>query len=80
MRVEITEKRLSDTDPETDHRYLQHEGDVISVPDSLGTKWCSLGWAKDVDGNVPTGERKAGVAELVVDSVKHVLASDSPGD
>lgn len=62
MKVEITEVRLSDAHEE--RHYLQHEGDRITVPDALGLKWCSLGWAKDVDGNVPTGERKVTGAEL----------------
>lgn len=57
MRVEITEKKLSDLDEENDRHYLLFEGDTITVPDKLGEKWCGLGWAKDVDGNVPTGER-----------------------
>ncbi len=78
MRVEITEKRLSDTDHETERHYLQHEGDVITVPDELGTKWCSRGWAKDVDGNVATGERIVSGAELRVDNGAHA-SSDSSG-
>lgn len=64
MRVEITEERLSDTDPVTERHYLQHKGDIITVPASLGEKWCSLGWAKDVDGNVETGERIPGARTL----------------
>ena len=78
MRVEITEERLSDTDPETGRHYLHEAGDVITVPDSLGKTWCKHGWAKDVDGNVPTGERKVVGAELKPASVKRTL-SDSSG-
>ena len=71
MKVEITEKRLSDADPDTGRHYLQGEGDVISVPDALGKKWCELGWAKDVDGKVPTGERIVRGAVVDVKGTKH---------
>ena len=77
MRVEITEDRLSDTDPETGRHYLQREGDALTVPDALGTTWCSHGWAKDVDGNVPTGERKVVGVDLKPDNVKHTLTDSN---
>jgi hypothetical protein len=73
MRVEITEDRLSDTDPDTDRHYLHERGDVITVPDALGAKWCMLGWARDVAGNVPTGERIPGVRDVVVDVQDHTI-------
>lgn len=68
MRVEITEKRISDTDPDTQQLHQLHEGDIVSVPDKLGARWCALGWAKDVDGVVPTGERVVGPSSLDVQS------------
>lgn len=71
MRVEVTEKRLSDQDPDTERVYVQSEGDVITVPDNLGKKWCGLGWAKDVDGKVPTGERVVRGASVQPKSTKH---------
>lgn len=58
MRVEITEERLSDTDEETGQHYNQANGDTITVPDKLGQYWCDNGWARDVSGDYPTGERK----------------------
>lgn len=67
MRVEILEDRLSDTDPDTDRHYLHEKGDVITVPDPLGAKWCKHGWAKDLGGATPTGERVPGVATIEVD-------------
>lgn len=60
MRVEILEKRISDVDPKTEHHYVVHLGDVLTVPDDVGTRWCAYGWAKDADGNVETGERIPG--------------------
>lgn len=32
--------------------------DRLSVPDEVGQRWIAAGWAKDVAGNIPTGERK----------------------
>jgi hypothetical protein len=65
MKVQITERRISDTDPEGT-RHLFHEGDVVTVSDAYGQKLCALGWAKDVDGVVPTGERRPGAQTLEV--------------
>lgn len=70
MRVEILEERLSDTDADTDRHYLQHKGDVITVPEKLGAKWCGAGWAKDLDGKVDTAERVPGAAQLEVSPAK----------
>lgn len=80
MRVEITEKRLSDACEETGRHFLQHEGDVVTVPDSLGQKWCKHGWAKDVDGKIETGERIVTGARLRVDSIKHKTTTSKVGD
>lgn len=70
MKVEITEERLSDVDPDTGKLYLQTKGDRITVPDALGKKWCKYGWAKDTSGKVKSAERKPGVQALEVQSVK----------
>lgn len=71
MRVEITEKRLSTKDRSTGRLYVQQEGDIITVPDEIGARWCSLGWAKDVDGKVPTGKRRVYRAEVEPRSTTH---------
>lgn len=63
MRVEILEKRISDQDPETGHQYVAQQGDVLTVPDAVGNRWCHYGWAKDVDGVITTGERIEGSRE-----------------
>lgn len=60
MRVEITELRLKDTDPDTGQQYDLQKGDILPVPDSCGFRWCTYGWAKDVDGVIATGERIPG--------------------
>lgn len=70
MRIEITEDRLSDTDAATGKHYSQVKGDVITVPDAYGARLCSLGWAKDTEDKVPTGERKPGAEQLAPKKVR----------
>lgn len=53
--------------------FVLDAGDVKSnVPDELATLWVKAGWAKDVDGNIETGERQVLNANLTVTSVKTV--------
>lgn len=52
MKIEITEPNGI-----LHGRERFESGDVRSVDDALGDYFCRMGWAKDVDGNVPTGER-----------------------
>jgi hypothetical protein len=79
MRVTILEERLSDQDPETERLYVQEKGDTITVPDALGTKWCGLGWAEDVDGKVKTGERRVEGAHIVAPDKASHKAVDTNG-
>lgn len=65
MRVEITEQKLKDAG------YDLVQGDVITVPDSVGQAWCDHGWAKDADGVYPTGERRVVGAELKPEKASH---------
>lgn len=85
MRVEITEPdgkkghAISTIDPDTvdpvtgggGRLYVQSQGDVITVPDRFGALLCSRGWAKDVDGKVPSAERKPGAVRVAPVKVKH---------
>lgn len=80
MRVEITEERLSDLDEETGKHYLQERDDVITVPDSVGQKWCDHGWAKDVDGVYPTGERSIHPVEIAPDKVAQGSVAVNKGE
>jgi len=66
MQIQITEKRLSTSDPETGRHYLLFEGDLVTVPDALGKRWCDKGWGKDRAGKYASGERKAGAERLTV--------------
>jgi hypothetical protein len=86
MRVEITEENgknghaISTKDPETGRLYVQAKGDVITVSDSFGALLCGRGWAKDVDGNVPTGERIVRGATVRPKSAKHAAKDSHPAE
>ena len=73
MRVKITEERLSDAG------YVLSKDDTITVDDKLGGYWCDQGWAEDVDGKHPTGERRVIGAELAVEKASHSTKSTNPG-
>lgn len=51
MKVEVLEERLSSDG------FIGEKGDIFTVPDEVGQCWCKAGWAKDLAGNVETGER-----------------------
>lgn len=53
---------------------LYVHGDQVTVSDEFGEKWCGAGWAKDLAGNVETGERRTDVQVLSVDDgeIDHV--------
>jgi hypothetical protein len=46
--------------------YIVSDGDIISIPDEIGKRWCSYGWAKDIDNNVMTEERNISDIILIV--------------
>ena len=50
MKIECLELFLHGRD-----RY--ESGDIRTVPDALGAYFVNNGWAKDMDGKVPTGDR-----------------------
>lgn len=53
MKIEITEKTGIRTQ---EYGHMKH-GEIREVDDHLGAFYCANGWAKDVSGTVPTGER-----------------------
>lgn len=53
MKVEILEKTGI-----REAGVLYAHGDQVTVADEVGERWCGAGWAKDLDGNVETGERR----------------------
>lgn len=64
MRIEVLGNKLKDDG------YDLVQGDTITVHDAIGARWCGFGWAKDVDGNVPTGERKPGAQRINAQNAK----------
>ena len=70
MRVEVTEDNLKSDG------YCLERGDSIRVPDEVGTRWCALGWARDVEGKVPSGERVVLDARLDVHTAVQGLTSE----
>jgi hypothetical protein len=77
MRVEITEAKISDVDLDTGRLYTLEQGDILTVPDALGARWCAYGWARDTAGVVPTGERIPGPRDVILDVQDHTLAGGS---
>jgi hypothetical protein len=69
MKIEILENRLSSDG------FVGELGDRFTVPDEVGAHWCSLGWAKDLSGAVPTGERIVINAAL---NVQDVITNQNP--
>lgn len=65
MQVQITEERLKDNDPETGMQYSLGKGDIITVSDATGKRWCGYGWAEDTSGVHPSGERIPGAREVL---------------
>lgn len=76
MKVEILEERLKSADPETGRHYDLEEGDRVTVSDTCGEHWCDQGWAKDVAGEVPTGERVVRGARVEADGGTHATETE----
>ena len=72
MKIEVLEDLKSDG-------YVMTAGDIVTVPDATGAFWCAAGWARDVAGEIPTGERKVLNAKLAIDSVKTIVKNADVG-
>ena len=69
MKIEVLEKILHE-------REVFEAGETRVVDDALGKYFCANGWAKDADGNVPTGERDVNRrVTLNVDNTRHATAA-----
>ena len=64
MKIEILEKIMHERD-------LFEQGDIRTVPDEIGEYFCSCGWAKDIDGSTPTGNRSTTEVRVVPGNVTH---------
>jgi hypothetical protein len=47
--------------------------DVVTVRDEVGAYFCEMGWAEDVAGKCPSGERKPGVVVLSPAKVEQLM-------
>lgn len=70
MKVEILEQRLSSDG------FVGEFGDRFTVPDEVGKIWCKHGWAKDLSGEVATGERKVINAKLDIENISQSAKSE----
>lgn len=58
-----------------DGRYVVSAGDIITIDDDYGLRWCAAGWAKDPSGTVPTGERIVIGAHVVPNNGQHTASN-----
>lgn len=66
MKIEMLEKVMHGRD-------VFESGDVRTVDDDTGAYFCSMGWAKDVDGKVETVARDPKDVRVVPDKVMQKL-------
>lgn len=67
MRIEAIDPiRATDDDGRDLH---MEPGDVRTVGDNFGKLACSLGWAKDTEGNVPTGQKSPRPVQVTPDNL-----------
>lgn len=67
MRIEAIDP-IRDTDD--DGTFLRLEpGDIKTVGPQFGKYACQMGWARDIEGKVPTGERRTGPVTVTPDKV-----------
>lgn len=67
MRIEAIDRiRATDDDGSAVH---MEPSDVKTVGENFGKLACELGWARDVEGKVPTGERRSGPVTITPQNV-----------
>jgi hypothetical protein len=50
---------------------VYHAGEIRVVPEVVAKTACGAGWARDVDGVIPTGERDPSAKKLEVGKLSH---------
>lgn len=58
---------------------LSDEGETRFVPEEVAKTACGAGWARDLDGNIPTGLRDPSAKQLVVKPIKHEHGAKKAG-
>jgi hypothetical protein len=53
-------------------------GEIRHVSEAVAQTACGAGWAKDLDGNIPTGERDPSAKKLQIAPVDHVHGATTP--
>ena len=68
MKIEATEKIMHGRD-------VFEAGDIRTVPNEIGEYFCAMGWAKDTEGKVKTGERNTTDVRVTPDNVVKAMAA-----
>lgn len=58
---------------------LYHPGEVRHVDESVANTACGAGWARDLDENIPTGERDPSAKKLEIKPLEHAQGSRVAG-
>lgn len=69
MKIEALENIKS-------HGLVLSDGDIVTVDDEVGEAFCAYGWARDVSGDVPTGDRIVFDATIAVNPGQHIHAGE----
>lgn len=67
MRIEAIDPIRATDDDGSDIK--MQPKDVKQVGDNFGALACNMGWAKDVDGKVPTGKKRPGSVTVTPNNV-----------
>jgi hypothetical protein len=73
MKIEALENIKSDG-------HILSTEDVKNVPDEIAIRWISAGWARDLSGTIPTGERKVLNAKLEIHDGAFNMKSQQIGE
>jgi len=74
MRIKVLEKTLK-LNVENKLKDFS-EGDEVTVEDTIGKTCVQFGWAEDLDGGIPTGDRLPGAnGKLEIANVKTAVST-----
>ena len=72
MRIEITDQ----TGVKVGSTFFPY-GETFTVADALGIHFCSSGWAKDLEGLIPTGKRNTSDITVYPKNAQHTHAGET---
>lgn len=73
IKIEVLEKFSIDNN-------AYYAGEIRQVEDEVAKTACGAGWARDVDGNIPTGERDPSAKKLEIQKISHQHGATKPGE